>query len=98
MTHIIDSRGLDNVSSGFLPITMIHIDKMTSIAKYLIELVMNAKFLLEVHYQICIVSQTYIESIVHGHLFKGDKAPDSQSRKGAEKTSSLIISFHRWGN
>lgn len=45
-----------------------------------------------------IVFQTYMESTVQGHLFKGDKAPDFQSRKGAEKTSSLIISFHRWGN
>lgn len=54
MNHIIDSRGIGDVSSGFLPITMRHIDKMTSIAKYLIELVLYAKFLLEVHYRICI--------------------------------------------
>lgn len=44
------------------------------------------------------VSQTYMKSTIHGRIFKGDKTPDSQSRRGAEKISSLIISFHRWGN
>lgn len=60
MNHIIDSRGIADVSSGFLPITMRPIDKITSIAKCLIELVLYAKFLLEVHYQICIQSLKHI--------------------------------------
>lgn len=50
--HIIVSRGVGDVSSGFLPITMRVIDKMTSIAKYFIELVLEATSLLG--YKICI--------------------------------------------
>lgn len=84
--------------SGFLPITM-RVDKMTNIAKYFIEIVLYATFpLRDSLSNMFIGSQTYLENTVHGQLSNGDKTPDSQSRKGAEKSSSLILSFHRWGN
>lgn len=87
-----------DLSSGFLLITM-RVDKMTNIAKYFIEIVLYATFLLgDLLSNMFIGSQTYMESTVHGQLSKSDKTPDSQSRKGAEKSSSLILSFHRWGN
>lgn len=40
--HVIVSRRIGDVESGFLPITMRVIDEMTTIAKYFIETVLCA--------------------------------------------------------
>lgn len=66
---------------------------MTNIAKYFIEIALYATFLLGDSLSIMFLgSQMYLEStVVHRQLYKSDKTPDSQSRKGAEKSSSLIL-------